>query len=165
MGVVTSPPFGPIKKAEQAMPDAPQMESNTETSITLVAVEGCEYNINGGEWQDSTLFEGLMPNTAYIFTQRKKETRALNASPTSPEAVFCTLPYDHVCENHRSIFKVYPNPAKGYVIIEGTGTLTITNTLGQTIMTKGIKGKEKVELPQGLYFVTMGSETHKIVME
>ena len=165
MGVVTSPLFGPIKKAEQARPDAPQMESNTETSITLVAVEGCEYNINGSEWQDSTLFEGLMPNTAYLFTQRKKETRALNASPTSPEAVFCTLPYDHVCENHRSTFKVYPNPAKGYVIIEGTGTLTITNTLGQTIMTREIKGKEKVELPQGLYFVTLGSETHKIVVE
>ena len=50
-------------------------------------------------------------------------------------------------------------------IIEGTGTLTITNTLGQTIMTRGIKGKEKVELPQGLYFVTLGGETRKIVVE
>ena len=164
-GAVTSPLVGPVKKAEQAMPEAPQMESNTDTSITLVAVEGCEYNINGGEWQDSTLFEDLVPNTSYIFTQRKKETRSQYASPASPEAAFCTRPYDQLCENHRSTFKFYPNPAKGYVTVEGSGLLIVTNAIGQTILTKEIEGKEKVELPQGMYFVTMGSETHKVVVE
>ena len=164
-GTVTSPLVGPVRKAEQAMPEAPQMESNTDTSITLVAVEGCEYNINGGEWQDSTLFDSLTPNTSYLFTQRKKETRSQYASPVSPEAVFCTMPYDGICEQHRSTFKAYPNPAKGHVIIEGSGNLTVTNALGQTIITKEIKGKEKLELPQGMYFVTMGGETRKIVVE
>jgi subtilisin family serine protease len=164
-GAITSPLFGPIKKAEQPMPEAPQMESNTDTSITLVAIEDGEYNINGGEWQPSPVFEGLMPSTSYIFTQRKKETRSHYASPVSPEAVFCTMPYDHLCENHRSIFKVYPNPAKGYIIIEGTGNMTISNALGQTILTKEIKGKEKLVLPQGMYFVTLSSETRKIVVE
>ena len=164
-GTVTSPLVGPIRKAEQAMPEAPQMESNTDTSITLVTVEGCEYNINGNGWQDSPVFVGLMPSTSYIFTQRKKETRSQYASPVSPEAVFCTMPYDEICEHHRSTFKVYPNPTKGYVIIEGTGNMTLTNALGQTIMTKEIKGKEKLELPKGMYFVTMGNETRKVVVE
>ena len=164
-GAITSPLFGPIKKAEQPMPEAPQMESNTDTSITLVAIEDGEYNINGSEWQPSPVFEGLMPSTSYIFTQRKKETRSHYASPVSPEAVYCTMPYDHLCENHRSTFKVYPNPAKGYIIIEGTGNMTVTNALGQTILTKEIKSKEKLELPKGMYFVTMGSETRKIVVE
>ncbi len=164
-GAITSPLFGPIKKAEQPMPEAPQMESNTDTSITLVAIEDGEYNINGSEWQPSPVFEGLMPSTSYIFTQRKKETRSHYASPVSPEAVYCTMPYDHLCENHRSTFKVYPNPAKGYIIIEGTGNMTVTNALGQTILTKEIKGKEKLVLPQGMYFVTLGSETRKIVVE
>ena len=164
-GAITSPLFGPIKKAEQPMPEAPQMESNTDTSITLVAIEDGEYNINGSEWQPSPVFEGLMPSTSYIFTQRKKETRSHYASPVSPEAVYCTMPYDHLCENHRSTFKVYPNPAKGYIIIEGTGNMTVTNALGQTILTKEIKGKEKLELPHGMYFVTMGGETQKIVVE
>ena len=164
-GAITSPLFGPIKKAEQPMPEAPQMESNTDTSITLVAIEDGEYNINGSDWQPSPVFEGLMPSTSYIFTQRKKETRSHYASPVSPEAVFCTMPYDHLCENHRSTFKVYPNPAKGYIIIEGTGNMTVTNALGQTILTKEIKGKEKLVLPQGMYFVTLGSETRKIVVE
>ncbi len=164
-GAITSPLFGPIKKAEQPMPEAPQMESNTDTSITLVAIEDGEYNINGSDWQPSPVFEGLMPSTSYIFTQRKKETRSHYASPVSPEAVYCTMPYDHLCENHRSTFKVYPNPAKGYIIIEGTGNMTVTNALGQTILTKEIKGKEKLELPKGMYFVTMGNETQKIVVE
>ena len=164
-GAITSPLFGPIKKAEQPMPEAPQMESNTDTSITLVAIEDGEYNINGSDWQPSPVFEGLMPSTSYIFTQRKKETRSHYASPVSPEAVFCTMPYDHLCENHRNTFKVYPNPAKGYIIIEGTGNMTVTNALGQTILTKEIKSKEKLELPKGMYFVTLGSETRKIVVE
>ena len=38
-GTITSPLFGPIKKAEQPAPEAPQMESRTESSITLVALE------------------------------------------------------------------------------------------------------------------------------
>jgi hypothetical protein len=164
-GAITSPLFGPIKKAEQAMPEAPQMESNSESSITLVALENGEYNTNGREWQDSPVFEGLTPSTSYTFTQRKKETRSHYASPTSPEAVFCTMPYDQLCENHRSTFKIYPNPAKDCITIEGTGTLTVTNAIGQTILTKEIKGKDKVELPKGLYFVKMGSETRKIVVE
>ena len=165
VGSITSPYIGPINKAEQAMPEAPQMESNTDSSIILVALEDGEYNINGGEWQDSPVFEGLAPSTSYTFTQRKKETRSHYASPTSPEAVFCTLPYDQLCENHRSTFKIYPNPAKGCITIEGTGTMTVTNALGQTLLTKEIKDKDKLELPKGLYFVKMGSETRKIVVE
>ena len=164
-GTITSPLFGPIKKAEQPAPEAPQMESRTESSITLVALEGGEYNINGGEWQDSTLFAGLTPNTSYTFTQRKKETRSHYASPTSPEVMFSTMPFDQLDENQRSTFMIYPNPAKGCITIEGIGTMTVTNVLGQTILTKEIKGKDKVELPQGMYFVKMGGETRKIVVE
>ena len=62
-------------------------------------------------------------------------------------------------------FKIYPNPAKDRVTIEGTGILTITNALGQTVMTKEIDGKTTIELPQGLYFVKLGGATRKIVVE
>ena len=78
--------------------------------------------------------------------------------------MFGTMP-DKVDENLRCAFKIYPNPAKGYVMVEGTGTMTVTNALGQTILTKEIDGKDKMELPQGLYFVKMGGETRKIVVE
>ena len=164
-GAVTSPLFGPIKKAEQPMPEAPQMESNTESSITLVAIEDGEYSINGSEWQRPPIFEGLTPNTAYTFTQRKMETRSHNASPSSPEAVFLTRDYDNVNENLPKRFNIYPNPTNGSVTVEGTGVMIITNAIGQTLLTKEIKGKEIVELPKGMYFVKIGNVTRKIVVE
>ena len=35
----------------------------------------------------------------------------------------------------------------------------------QTIMTKEIAGKERIELPQGVYVVKIGGETRKVVVE
>lgn len=164
-GAITSPLFGPIKKAEQPMPEAPQMESNTDTSITLVAIEDGEYNINGSDWQPSPVFEGLMPSTSYIFTQRKKETRSHYASPASPESVFTTMPYNQLDENYRDTFKIYPNPSNGSITVEGSGMLIVTNLFGQTILSKEIEGKDKVELSPGLYFVRLGNKTQKVVVE
>ena len=164
-GTIASPYFGPIKKAEQPMPEAPQMESNTDTSITLVALEEGEYNIDGGEWQPSPVFENLTPNTSYIFTQRLKESRSHYASPTSPEAVFYTRPYDGIHENDVMNIRVYPNPAKGSIMVEGEGLLVVTNILGQPVLTEEVKGKATIALPHGIYFVRFGKTTRKIVME
>ena len=60
---------------------------------------------------------------------------------------------------------VYPNPAKDCFTVEGRGMMHLTNVLGQEIMTKEIDGKTTIELPQGLYFVKLGGETRKIVVE
>ena len=60
---------------------------------------------------------------------------------------------------------VYPNPASGRFTVEGLGNLTITNVLGQTVLTREIDGKETVELPQGIYFVRLNGATRKIVVE
>lgn len=68
-------------------------------------------------------------------------------------------------ENGETGFSIYPNPAKDRVIVEGTGTMIVTNTLGQTVMVKEINGKATIELQHGLYFVKMNGVTRKIVME
>lgn len=70
-----------------------------------------------------------------------------------------------VDENGPTCFRVYPNPAKDRITIEGNGIMTITNALGQIIMTKGIDGKETFELPQGIYFVKLNGTTRKVVVE
>ena len=62
-------------------------------------------------------------------------------------------------------FLVYPNPAQNRFTVEGQGTMSISNVLGQTVITREIDGKETIALPRGMYFVKMGSQTRKIVVE
>lgn len=68
-------------------------------------------------------------------------------------------------DERETSFSVYPNPAQGRFAVEGIGTMTVTNTLGQTVLTQEIDGKTIIELPQGMYFVKLGGETRKIVVE
>ena len=64
-----------------------------------------------------------------------------------------------------TMIQVYPNPAKDRFTVEGTGTMTVMNTIGQTVLTLEIDGKATVELSQGLYIVKLGGATRKIVVE
>ena len=89
-GSVTSAPTEPIRKAEQTAPDAPILATATATTITLNAINGGEYSINGGNYQPTSLFAGLSPDTPYTFTQRYTETDTHYASSASPSAVFTT---------------------------------------------------------------------------
>lgn len=68
-------------------------------------------------------------------------------------------------ENEENAFKVYPNPAQGTFTVEGTGQMTITNVLGQTVLAREIDGKESIELPRGIYFVKLNASTRKVVVE
>jgi hypothetical protein len=43
--------------------------------------------------------------------------------------------------------------------------MRITNVLGQVIATKEIAERETVDLPKGMYFVTLNGDTVKIVVE
>lgn len=70
-----------------------------------------------------------------------------------------------VGENALNTFSIYPNPAQDRITVEGTGRLSITNALGQTILTQEIDGKTSIELPKGLYFAKMGNTVRKVVVE
>ena len=59
------------------------MASRTSSSITLNAVEGCEYSKDGSTWQDSPIFSGLTAETMYTFYVRYKETANSYASESS----------------------------------------------------------------------------------
>ena len=73
--------------------------------------------------------------------------------------------YLAVSERPEPDFNVYPNPAQGRFTVEGTGRLTVSNLLGQIVLVKEIDGQTAVTLPQGMYFVKLGNETRKIVVE
>ena len=64
-----------------------------------------------------------------------------------------------------SNFRVFPNPSKGCVAIEGTGKLCVTNLLGQTLVTKEIQDHYALSLPTGLWIVRLNHEVKKVVVE
>ncbi len=68
---------------ESLIPLAPTVENRGAESITLVIVEGCEYSIDGVNWQSSNIFNGLNPETEYTFYQRVKESETSKQSGSS----------------------------------------------------------------------------------
>ncbi len=66
--------------------------------------------------------------------------------------------YDAVNDNTAARLSVYPNPSEGTVVIEGTGTLSVTNALGQRMLTRDIEERTTLELPTGLYFISVENE-------
>lgn len=70
-----------------------------------------------------------------------------------------------VAETSKTALKVYPNPAHGRFTVEGKGLVTVRNIFGQTFLTREIDGQIAMELPRGMYFVSLGDATRKIVVE
>ena len=147
----------------------PYVEEGANGTLTYFQI--CKYNPNTG---DLTVVDqvnaGITDYTCGVnqFDGGQAVIAAVfNDGKGMEELSFSNLTIDilGLDENGENVFRIYPNPAKDRVTIEGTGTLTITNTLGQTILTKEINDKETIELPQGMYFVKMNGVTRKIVVE
>ncbi len=81
---VTTKPLAPDA------PAAPVLGSVTSSSITVSAMAGLEYNLNGGAWQDSGTFSGLSPNTRYEIRARVKATGDMPCSEASPALAVTT---------------------------------------------------------------------------
>lgn len=61
---------------------------------------------------------------------------------------------------------IYPNPSTGDVTIEGDGIVTITNILGQEVLSKEIMGKETLTLGYGIYFIRLNNRlTKKLIVK
>ena len=76
--------------ARPATPNAPVLSSKTDTTVTVTAVTGQEYSVDGGtSWQDSGEFTGLTAGTAYSIITRVKATESAFASANST-ALSCT---------------------------------------------------------------------------
>ncbi|MBE7004432.1 MAG: S-layer homology domain-containing protein, partial [Ruminococcaceae bacterium] len=84
-----------VDKARQTAPAAPTAASKSGTSITLTAVEGCEYSRDGGPWQTSPSFTGLKTNTAYTFYQRYAEKDNYYAPSSSDGTTITTNAHTH----------------------------------------------------------------------
>ena len=94
----------------------------------------------------------------------------LNLDNSLPES--WTVGYDitSVSENLAPEgFRVYPNPTNGLItIVGGSGEYRIANVLGQVLMTGVLHGEMQQvnvgSLPAGMYFITLGEVTRKLVV-
>jgi hypothetical protein len=78
-------------------------------------------------------------------------------------------------EPEESVFAVYPNPTHGVLTIHHStfiiphSSFRITNPMGQTLMTGTISEETQQidvnNLPQGMYFITVGNTTCKFVVK
>ena len=96
-------------------PNAPVVEDAKPFAITLVAVEGFEYSIDGINWQASNVFEGLEPRTEYTFYQRVAATEANDASEISEGTVVET--------------SVLPGDVNGDGVVNGKDCVLLTQSL------------------------------------
>ena len=97
----------------------------------------------------------------------------------NPDGEDCDAIYEElhgVAENTENQFNIYPNPTNGVLFVEtrhGTSlpnqTYCITNLMGQIIMTGKITAEtQRIDvtgLPDGMYFITVGNTTRKIVVK
>lgn len=143
---------------------------NTPTDYNLMGYNICEWHEDDGSLSVIDYVGSSV--TSYTCSQSQFDqgyivVQGVEASKDGETRLLSNRSLDLVGlgENEAVTFKVYPNPAKDSFIVEGSGTMTITNALGQTIMTREIDGKATIELPQGMYFVKLGDATRKVVLE
>ena len=130
-----------------------------ESTGEFVAIDQLSAQVHLGKY-NMDLFEGDYGIVAAVFSDAKnRDYEELAFSNRSDSGIV------GIGEQNSETFGIYPNPAKGRFTVEGSGTMTVTNTLGQTVMTKEIDGKTTIELPQGLYFVKLGGAMRKVVVE
>lgn len=70
--------------------EAPQQKSRSARNITLIAIDGLEYSIDGGEWQSSPSFSKLAPGTKYSFRARYAADGKREAGEASEASVIST---------------------------------------------------------------------------
>lgn len=95
----------------------------------------------------------------------------LDLDNSLPESWVAQYSFEAVAEHSASEgFSMYPNPADGMItIVGGCGEYRITNVMGQVLMTGVLGGVSQQinvnNLPSGLYFITVGEVTRKLVVK
>ena len=69
---------------------APILSNIEARSVTLLRKSGYEYSIDGGEYQSSNVFDGLLPHTAYTFRQRRATSGGVPFGVDSKELAVTT---------------------------------------------------------------------------
>ena len=88
---------GTISRTEVSPPNAPVLKAVSADAVELKQINGCEYSINGVDWQDSPVFEDLVAGRTYSLYQRYAKTETTYASAASDALQVTT--HDHTYDN------------------------------------------------------------------
>ena len=120
-----------IRKAAQNTPMA-TLESSSSNSLTVSAVPGAEYSIDGETWQDSNIFSGLEPDKSYTILVRMKEDDNHLPSGTRPVTGKTTdIPVDVMKDGMPDYSTIYNGNRQPYPYtylaanIEGVKTVSV----------------------------------------
>ena len=121
-----------ITKVEQNAPAAPRASNAGTNSITVAAIPGAVFSIDGGtNWQESTIFDGLTPDTAYTIQAKYPSDRNHEESPVS-SAVISTTRQSATAATVQSAVYTYDGTPKSLVADVPTGCAEVVQTFTGT---------------------------------
>ena len=121
-----------ITKVEQNAPNPPRASNTATNSITVTAIPGAVFSIDGGEtWQASTIFEGLTPDTAYTIQAKYPGDRNHEESPTS-SAIIRTTRQNASAGTVQSAVYTYDGTPKSLVADVPAGCTQVVQTFTGT---------------------------------
>lgn len=125
--------------------------------VEIYAYEGEENEKLSCLWNDGeTAFSRMVYDGTYIVT-------VSDSCGRSVQNTWLVGDYTGIHEAEAAP-SVYPNPSNGIVTIEGKGTYTIYNAVGQLVETVETDGKREIVLPSGMYFIRNDETAVKIVV-
>lgn len=144
-GSVTSAATAAVeKKAAPAVPTGYAVTDKTDTTITVTANAAWQYSINSGtDWQDSNVFTGLTPNTAYNIVARVAETADTKASAAGTAVSATTDPAVQTISGLDSVSVVVGGTKDLNTVYFSNANQTLTYTYegtlpGDTTFTNGV---------------------------
>ena len=121
-----------ITKVEQNAPNPPRASNTATNSITVTAIPGAVFSIDGGKtWQASTIFEGLTPDTAYTILAKYPGDRNHEESPTS-SAIIRTTRQNASAGTVQSAVYTYDGTPKSLVADVPAGCTQVVQTFTGT---------------------------------
>ena len=121
-----------ITKVEQNAPNPPRASNTATNSITVTAIPGAVFSIDGGKtWQASTIFDGLTPDTAYTILAKYPGDRNHEESPTS-SAIIRTTRQNASAGTVQSAVYTYDGTPKSLVADVPAGCTEVVQTFTGT---------------------------------
>ena len=140
-------------------------EGSEQTVVMPLLKQNLHFIWNHGWYHTS---EGYDTDYECAYVIKNSDNEVIYTSGNHRDGIFLT--YNNDCQSHESVSEVntnnirlYPNPTSGILNIEGDGAITISvmNTLGQTILETNATDKTVIDLngcESGIYIVQVKSE-------